>query len=450
MACQGCSSSSSTPNGCTCKPGRRGDPGPANTISISVEALPAGSDPVVVPTGVSPDQHFNIGFPLSQVPVFSATSQEGPLDVTVTGTPEEPVLNFTIPAGDAGQDGISRYTTLTASFYQPIAATTVVITVGTTAWMSPGDWIYIRGGGWYVVVLIGSPTQAVIRNPGNPDLNTIWGTPPSGAPWFGQWRIPFNAGNFSIVAPIPGALNQVASSGIPGTRGAEGQSGLTPVVTIVSTPPTLPPVTQADAFVLYQNAAPGSTATQSIPYTYNYGTSSWVAGANTVGAAGTRTFFGTADPNVVPVSGSNIGDGYWRNAGPTATLYNKVSASAWTPSGSVPAAAVTTVDIPAPEAAPTPEVLDLAYFGFRITTNKDITLNWSDTNYSEQGEWTVTVENTDASPIAIGFTTSRWERDPAVTTPASIAAGAVQVLRFIKNPVSSKYILTQAFVPTPI
>src|SRR5712664_185138 len=57
-------------------------------------------------------------------------------------------------------------TTLSAGFTQPAVNATVSITVGATAWMSPGQAISIVGGGDYTVSSITDATHAVVKNLG--------------------------------------------------------------------------------------------------------------------------------------------------------------------------------------------------------------------------------------------------------------------------------------------
>jgi hypothetical protein len=99
--------------------------------------------------------------------------------------------------------------------------------------------------------------------------------------------------------------------------------------------------------------------------------------------------------------------------------------------------------------------LDLANFSQSIGADKDITLNWDDTNNSEQGEWTVVLENVDGgSNIDLDFTAARWEYDPALTAfaslPISLAPADVVVIEFKKNVRSGLYVITNYFAPTAL
>lgn len=447
MACTTCQST--TPNGCICQPGRKGDPGPKNTITLDVTTIPAGESPIVVSTGVSPNQHFTIGFPLSPIPTLSATAVTGPIGVTTGGTTEAPIFNFTVPVGADGTNGQSRFTRLANSFQQPAPGLTVVITVDSTAWMSLNDWIYIGQGGWYVVASNPlSATQILIRNPGTADLTPLWGTAPSSLPWSGAWYIPFNTTAGATITPS-GYLNQVAESGIPGTRGATGATGITPVIGVTPDVPGAAPPTEADAFVIYVNAVAPNRATQVIPYTWNYGTLAWEAGPNMAGEPGTQIFNGAADPNVVPPGGSAIGDIYLRYAGNVQTSYRKISSSAWTQFGIVPTTGSITQTISHTSAGT--QTLDLAYLSYNIQADKDLELDWDSANFDQQAEWLVSITNLDgSSPIALTYTVGQWEKDPALTLPSTIAAGVTQTLRFIKDEETGLYIFTSEFIAVAV
>ena len=450
MACTTCQST--TPNGCICQPGRKGDPGPKNTITLDVTTIPAGESPIVVSTGVSPNQHFSIGFPLSPIPTLSATAVTGPIGVTTGGTTEAPIFNFTVPVGADGTNGQSRFTRLANSFQQPAPGLTVVITVDSTAWMSLNDWIYIGQGGWYVVASNPlSATQILIRNPGTADLTPLWGTAPTSLPWGGNWYIPLNTPSSPgpVTITPSGFLNQVAESGIPGTRGATGATGITPVIGVTPDVPGAAPPTEADAFVIYVNAVAPNRATQVIPYTWNYGTLAWEAGPNMAGEPGTQIFNGAADPNVVPPGGSAIGDIYLRYAGNVQTSYRKISSSAWTQFGIVPTTGSITQTISHTSAGT--QTLDLAYLSYNIQADKDLELDWDSASFDQQAEWLVSITNLDgSSPIALTYTVGQWEKDPALTLPSTIAAGVTQTLRFIKDVETGLYIFTSEFIAVAV
>jgi len=445
MACENCNDNS--PNGCVCSPGRKGDPGPANTITIAVTALPAGSTPEVVSTGVSPAQNFSIGFPLQDFPVFTATATTGsPVDALITGTPANPVLNLTIPAGTDGEDGATPVGSVVLGFNMPAvgAATLVGCFPDPTPWAHAGQWVTVGGAGatdqpvgWFVIDSV-APNFLSLRNPGTLDGISVANGYPSG--------LPQNAAPGTPVLS-DGTDTQICVSGRNGPRGPAGTDGVTPVITGVFTPPSTPPVDDADRFVIYYNSPPGTTATEAVPYTWDG--ASWIAGPNIAGPAGTQTFFQAADPNVVPIPSSVIGDSNWSVIPSGMILRRKATVSSWPTVGTLPFGTATQDIV---HAAPGVEALDLAYGDFSIEADKDIELNWSDTNYAGQGDWTVAILNTDAGAIDLTFTAARWEENPALAIPGttSIAAGAVVMLKFVRNAHSGLYTITNFFVPSAL
>lgn len=320
MACSNCNDTS--PNGCVCQPGRRGDPGPANSISISVETLPDGSPPVVVPTGVSPNQHFNVGFPLSPLPQFSAVAQTGsPVEVVVGGTIDNPVLEFTIPSGDAGENGATPAGSIGFGFAMPaVGATTLVQSFpNPEAWARPGQWVYVVGagaigqpGGWLVIDSV-SPLVLSLRNPGALD-------------------------GFPL--------------GIP------------------------------------ENALPGTSVV------------------------------GTGSVTQLCVSGKRGIDGV--QAGGTSSIAHTVAGTL---------------------------ALDLSSFSYAISASANITLDWNNTDYAGQGDWVIAIKNTNASTISISYAPGKWEKDPAITLPSTIAVNEVFVIRFVKNTQSLRYTFISSFSP---
>lgn len=438
-----------TQNGNVCGPGRTGDQGPANNITMSVEALPAGSTPQVVSTGVSPNQHFNVGFPLSPLPVFSAQAQEGPLEVVVSGSPEAPLLEFTIPAGQNGANGLSRYTTLAGPFIQPARGSTVVINVGTSVWAAVGDWVRVRGGGWYLVDGILSLTSIVLRNPNEDQLTAYWGTPPAELPWNNHWWIPVNALP-GIAVPPDNTINQVGEAGIPGVRGEQGAAGQNVIVVVTDDPPSLPPVDDAHSFVIYANALAPDRATVVIPYTWNRTTLAWDAGPNIAGAPGVQVFFQSLDPNITPIPTSQIGDVNFRVLPSGVTIERKATASTWTVQAVIPYG-LTTQEITF--AGPGPTVtLDLAYGAFNVQASVSAKLDWDNTNYQGAGNWTVTYTNTSGGSINMTFESGRWEEDSSLTLPMTIAiaSGDTLIMHFVKNAYSGLRTITHCFVPSPL
>lgn len=79
------------------------------------------------------------------------------------GTPGPPGPNG--GPGANGVNGLNAYTTVTSSFTQPdigSGALAVTVPVGTTAWMTAGQIIYIQTGGYYVVSSIVDATDVAV------------------------------------------------------------------------------------------------------------------------------------------------------------------------------------------------------------------------------------------------------------------------------------------------
>lgn len=434
MACNNCSSNT---NGCVCQPGRTGDPGPVTTISIGVDALPAGSDPVVVPSGVPPVQHFQIGFPLSPLPTLSATIQEGsPIDVTVTGTPSAPIFNFTIPAGTDGENGWGTAFELLDSFNMPaVGDTTGFVTIGDNRMLEVGTWVKITGfsieGNWFVVTAKSGDDQAQFRNPGSSDLLPYWGVTATDVPSNAPPGTLFSAGEMGVVV------------GAPGIIGLQGAAGETVIPVITDTPPLLAPTTVADSMVFVGNAVAPDQATSFVPYVYNYNSLTWEAGPNIAGPPGSTTYFQAADPNLVPIPGSNIGDGNWSIVGNSAILRMQATISSWVTVGTISLMGTTTTAA-SWTGGPGTYALDLATFSYDIDADSDIELDWDDTNYSGQGTWTVLVRNSNgAAPINVSFATGRWsylKNLPVAPTPAlSLPDTEVVVVTFSRDSFSGLY-----------
>ena len=106
--------------------------------------------------------------------------------------------------GANGTNGVNAYTTLTASFTQPAALSTVNAAVASSAWMVVGMQLYIGTGGYYTLTSISSLTLITLTNSGTS------GNASPGA----------TVANTSVVAPAgyPG------SSGLPAQ--ASPQNGL--------------------------------------------------------------------------------------------------------------------------------------------------------------------------------------------------------------------------------
>lgn len=427
------------------QPPVRGIPGPVPEITWNVIMIGAGSTPTVIVSGVPPVYNVTIGIPYAFSPTFgenvvvnmlpAGSAASGSIDNT---DPLNPILTLNLPSAQDGEDGVNAFTNLSASFVQPAAGGLVTVTVGSTEWMSIGSWVYVQGGGHYVVASNPlSATQIVLRNPGASDLLPYWGGSVT--------SIPTNVAAASTITPS-GASAQVMPSGVPGPIGPSGTIGTSPSLPIVYTVPVDPPVSDAVAAVFYFNAAPPNVATTARLYSYNED-DGWVGGPNFAGPGGVQAFSGSADPNTTPPSGSNIGDLYFRSAGSTYTMYQRVSVSTWSVIwGPIPDLGSQTLEIDH-TSGPGTETLDTAYFSYLITANKDLGLDHDDTNYTGQGSWVVQVNNTDASDIELTFASGRWEQDPALTisTPYMVPNGGNTIIEFRRNMVTGLYIVTNIF-----
>lgn len=201
-----------------------------------------------------------------------------------------PVSSLLVPAGQAGGNS---YGNLTASFNQPAVGGTVSVTADWVGWMAVGGWVYIEGGGHYIVQNIISNFTAVLRNPSATDLQAIWGGVIS------DWTagLPLNAAAPTTI--VSGA--RVNPSGVPGPRGGQG----------------LPGGAGPSAFQVAQAEGYGGTA------------SAWLGTlVGPAGARGTLTTHSPDDPNVTPPAGAVIGDYHWRIQVNQLDLY-VMTASAW-------------------------------------------------------------------------------------------------------------------------
>ena len=68
--------------------------------------------------------------------------------------------------GTNGTDGVSSFTTTTASFTMPAVSSTVSVSVGSTAWLSNGQAVYVETAGYFTVSSITDATTVVLNNLG--------------------------------------------------------------------------------------------------------------------------------------------------------------------------------------------------------------------------------------------------------------------------------------------
>jgi hypothetical protein len=106
------------------------------------------------------------------------------------------------PGGVAGAAGANAFTTTTASFTMPAAASPVTVTVGSTAWIGQGQNLYVAGSGYFSVSVVTDATHVVLIN--------------SGAPG--------NIGSGTVIAS--GAqVSAAGATGLPGATGPQGPAG---------------------------------------------------------------------------------------------------------------------------------------------------------------------------------------------------------------------------------
>jgi hypothetical protein len=68
--------------------------------------------------------------------------------------------------GTNGTDGVSSFTTTTAGFTMPAVSSTVSVSVGSTAWLSNGQAVYVETAGYFTVSSITDATTVVLNNLG--------------------------------------------------------------------------------------------------------------------------------------------------------------------------------------------------------------------------------------------------------------------------------------------
>ena len=420
MACNSCGSSPCGCDGLSIPIGPRGfqgEPGPAPVITLGTPvALPPGSVPTVTITGDFGVYNLDFGLTVG--------------DTGATGAP-----------GINGINGVA-YTNLAAPFTQPAIGGLVTITVGTTAWMSLGEPIYINGGGVYFVASNAlSPTQIIIRNPGAADNFS------SGVP-----------GNTTagVTVSIDGFNAQVTPSGRPGEKGdqgapgASGTPGVDAYVGLTTTVPTLPPGPGLKTVFYTDNLV-----TPTVFKAYFY-TSLWQAGPNLIGADGTLWVTTGGDPNVTLPAGP-IGTMAVRTD--VASIYVKTGASTWafvvslTPTLNQVAVASgnTTTEIISTSKVfgTTPfadthtvagsYLYDTQYALIQLDADVDIALGIDDSTYADGGSFCLQLTNVDASPINITYAGATWSRATGLTLPTTLAAGATQMFLFSKGEVSGRY-----------
>jgi hypothetical protein len=408
--------------------GYQGEGGPAPTFTTSVTTLPPGSTATATVTGTSPNLNLNLGL---------VTGNPG------VGTP-----------GANGTNGLPAFTSLLNNFTQPLVGFTVAIqTAGSFQWSVIDEPIFISGGGKYTVTStpVAPFTTLIVRNDGGT------GNAAPGA-------LVTATGAAAQVTPT-GRDGVVGTPGLPGAPGTPGPAG---VIQVVNSVPVSAPAAN-ETFKIYTD----SPTTPTIVTGYSWNGSIWQATVNLTPAAGTQTIFVNGDPNVVLPAGAIGTVAIRTDLGTQLDYYIKSTVSTWTLQKSITIANTITQTVVAGSNQIIGEVLqtdrvigfipffttigapgvfeiDLSIQCNHITADKAVEFDWDDASYSKWAEWEVQIENVDASPIALTYTAGRWARDPAVTLPATLAAGATQMYVLRKNIAGDRMIVTNCFVVTNV
>lgn len=411
------------------KPGERGpqgEPGPAPVLSASLTILPPDAAPTVNITGVPPVQNLAFGLPVP---------------APIPG-----------PAGANGQDATELYTTLLSSFVQPGLDTSVNgVVVGDASFISPGMWIWIRGGGFYRVANVNTVTNTLqLANPGPNFLG-------SGVGWAGG--IPGNTPVGNTVTPdaSPFAPTQVIIGAIPGLPGATGPAGPTTTppdffIVTTTTIPTTAPAPGGELRLYYDDLV-----TPTVTRLYAWNGTTWNASPNIIGAQGTIWQTTGGDPNSTLPSGP-IGTFVLRTD--VLSIYQRTSVSVWTLIGSLTptfdqvwtaSSGLTTRPV-----YMTPDLethvaagvftIDLTRVLTVVDVQDDIELDYSTlSNYSE---WWVELENTTGGSVALTYAAGKWEKNTGVTEPSSIGAGDRLILHIIAS--KGSLLITEFITPASI
>lgn len=170
-------------------------------------------------------------------------------------------------AGAAGTNGTNAFTTLTANFTMPAELATAVADVGTSAWATIGQVLYLQGAGWLRVTAKPSATQVTLRN------------------------LEDTANGLYTENVAPATVIASGSSLSPG--GLQGPTGLTGVSTLNAISPT---TTKGDLIVDNGGSSPAASVVR-----YGVGTDGQIDTAQSSTATGhqykTLLPLGTATPS---------------------------------------------------------------------------------------------------------------------------------------------------------
>ena len=340
--------------------------------------------------------------------------------------------------GTNGTNGLTPIATL-STFTMPFPgfAATAVMQDTDISWMRVGLPVSFQTSSspgatdaWFIVATTPVGSSVQLLNPG-----PVQGFNPG---------VSYNPAQGTVIA----TGTKVVPRGRDGIVGAPGNPApAPPTPSVVYSIPAGAQLPGEPELRFYANAAPPATATIFQPYSWDG--ASWVAGPNIAGARGTNTYFGTSDPNLVPPAGAQSGDVYVRSSGSNVLTYYR----AVTPTTYIVEAALSllgTATQAITHNAPGVRTLDLGFFSYFITADKDIELDYSFATYNGNGTWRLVIENVDAAPINVTYTVGRWEQDPAATLPATIAAGVVRIFEFTRNEASGLYVITSTYIPAAV
>jgi hypothetical protein len=441
MCASNCQCSDCAPN---IQPGRRGPRGPAglpNTLSFSIDILPAGSTPTADVTGVSPNQHLAIGIPAQAIPNFSVVvttlAAGSPATASVDSTdPLNLIINLGIPQGADGDDGVSAFSNLAATFTMPAVGGTGTATFANNEWVTIGLPIQFGPTTWLISESNPLGGGAVLlRNPGVADGY------PTG--------ISYNAAPGSTF----GAGTTVTCRGRDGLRGPAGATTAISVARVTTIPISAPAA--GAEMVLYTD----SLSTPTIVALYAWNGSAWNPSPNLIGPQGTLWQTSSGDPNSTLPSGP-IGTFVLRTD--VLSIYQRTSASVWTLIGSLTptfdqvwtASSGTTTrpqyysaDISTHSVAGT-FTINLQRALTVVNVQAAITLDY--TTLSNYGEWWVELENSTGGALAVTYAATKWEKNTGVTEVTSLAASGSPGDRVILHIIASKAKLTITEFITPV
>lgn len=404
------------------------------------------------------------------VAVGTTTTGDPGTDAQVTnaGTPQAALLNFVIPRGDPGDDGIpgrNAFTTTTAPFITPAANGngTVIATVLDNTWMVNfsgsiyGQTLFIEGAGYYRVAGLIGTTQVILINRRNDDP-TVLSYQENAAP--------------GVTIP---ADSRISPGGIQGPRGLQGNAASVAVGTTTTlaagNPASVVNVGTPEAAVLNFGIPAGlaGAAGHTPVFTQGPGTPSggvsgdwymqqvnpgllrvwsnvsgtWTAG-NTI-VSNRLVGFGTSAPSGFVV---NERDTYWQTGvNPTLWVY---SGGVWTilftivsggGGGNLPSVIAasgpsflagpiavnwqrTNFNIPAVYNHTSPGATyaadtNIAYHDITLSANP-IVLSYVDPPSGSYSEWVFMIFNNQAIQANINYATGKWRKNPALAHPTHL------------------------------